>query len=292
MTPLSLFLLISTIARAQDTPGCANARLDDGFVVADCVDDETGNPFLYIDVEKKFKSSFENPTPSDIDISDAIFASWTSADSRNTSKPSGPLRQRSDTDSFHTAHEFISLDDLRAAEEGRAGMAGGVLVQAAARTNLRSRRACDSRHPIKIAYQVAFQSFVWGTGIFSLQLGIRQMMKSSKDGNAKRDVCSEVHNEFFDGRYCASWAKGDAMYYDEKAVKEAIEDCVSQCVVNKLSCQRSWATKTQQHNCKSWWHWWGDKCGIEEHVNNFCISDRPKGCTINKALNVDVPDPE
>lgn len=202
----------------------------------------------------------------------------------------GPLRLRSDADSFETAAEYISMDDLSLAEQG--GVAGGVPLAAASRTNLRSLRRCDARHVIGLAYKVAIDALFIAAAVETLKSAWGSGADKSKDTAGDRDACIRPRDTALDDRACVSWARADPLLWNDEAVQTAIADCVSQCIAKQMSCQRSWVTKTQQNNCKGWLPWSSSKCPVEEHVNNICISDRPNGCTINKALNVDVPDPE
>lgn len=310
MTPLTLLFILSALAQAQDAPpGCSNARIKNGYVVADCVDDVTGNEFEYVDVHHKFKDAFEGASDGGGDVAGNIFASWTSVGGNGTLKRSGPQRRQSEAsaDSFETAREFISMDGLGAQEEGRAavgeGLAGGVAVQAGARTNLRSRMACSARHVIDLVKSPNVQKPAKAAASGVMLLGAIATIYSawapatadSKNGkNMKRSVCVEIHDGELDDRACLSFAKGEPVYSTPAAADKAIRDCFEGCVAQGKSCQRTWRSKTQQHSCPGWLSWlpWAnDKCPVEEHFTNICISDRPNGCTMNYKLNVDCPDP-
>lgn len=109
-------------------PGCSNPRVDNGNVVADCVDEETGRPFLYVDNLGEFNDLYRarsesaelvaGDEPGDrpsgaaaIDIATQIFEHW--SDASNTTKRS--LSGRYSRAHYHEEKrsEGIQLEELR-----------------------------------------------------------------------------------------------------------------------------------------------------------------------------------
>ncbi|BEJ16622.1 hypothetical protein CspHIS471_0600230 [Cutaneotrichosporon sp. HIS471] len=296
--------------------GCNNVRLVDVAVQL----------FLYVDFDGNFQQSYrlETNTLNNSDLAiinfttsasgqgvcDKIYEHWCSFDNttaipnhdntkkcrRRRSRSSINLSDRSvdipagdpDMDPWHGAVREVAPT----IEQAEAGLAGGVAVVEGARTSICSRFKCDKKHVISI--------ILGSATLFGTILGLVGLIQSNTNKavvqaatDHRQDVCTSSEEY---GKVCVSYsAKNSPIYNDEETIKRALDSCTEDCIKNPQSCQFSPHSKTQLNNCSSWWcpfPWCSSKCDVEEHTNNMCISNRPKGCTFNKALDCDVEDPE